>query len=182
MDSFYYHMRRDHWRIAELPRFGYAFGRLLAHSIYSPDIPVVDPVTFATTASWRVRSDFTPTFIPPPTLDEKEAVDKEAVNRRARAGGYIYKVLPDKVTGHYLVVILHKVPESGPEKENGNVPHPMSVMEFDEKFQLVREEVYDDGTYTFGVMFPTSTGILVLRSKQGPGGHVFDRFNLNALD
>ena len=179
MDSFYYHIREDHWRIAELPRFGYAFGKLLIYSIYSPAIEVVDPGSFTTTASWEVRSDHTPTFIPPPTLDDKEAVDNESVNLRLRSGGYIYKVVPDKVTGHYLVVIMHAVPESASRKKDGTVVHPLSVMEFDGNFQPVREQVYDDGKYAFGVMFPTSTGILVLRSKQGPDGYVFDRFDLD---
>ncbi|HRP82135.1 MAG: hypothetical protein M9900_02640 [Flavobacteriales bacterium] len=179
MDSFYYHMREDHWRIAELPRFGYAFGKLLVYSIYSPDIQVVDPVLFTTTASWQVRSHLTPTFISPPTLDENEVRDKEALNRRLRTGGCIYKVVGDKVTGHYLVAVRHADPGQALRKEAAYVPRPMSIMEFDGNFQLVREVVYDDGSYMFGAMFPTSKGILVLRTKQGPGGFVFDRFDLN---
>lgn len=179
VDSFYFHMREDAWRNDELPRFGFAFGKLLIHSIYSPTIQVVEPTTFTTVGSWMVRSDHTETCIPPPVLDEPEVMDKGAGNRRLSTMGHIYNVVADRVTGHYLVVVLHTLAAGSTNQQAGPVVRPASVIEFDGDFRLLHEAVYDDDSYSFGVMFPTSKGVLVLRRGKGRGTATFDRIVLH---
>ncbi|MBS1547777.1 MAG: hypothetical protein JST38_02660 [Bacteroidetes bacterium] len=186
IDSFYTHLSQLPFNSTEAKMYVVMGDSVWILSAYSDRIFVADIRELKVRRTVQFHSDHTPTYIPPPVIDQEEADSRgKNLNHRFATEGYIQNLVRDRRTGQIVLAVYHQVPwDSPPEKTK--IDRPFSLLIFDKALtHQVAEYVFDDIRHDGFCLLPTQAGLYMIRHEdkqaQASPQHGFDLFVLPQL-
>lgn len=158
--------------LADTPRFAsggldryIANNRLFLTTAYAPYILHVDTGTLEVLN--RIPIDYVngPAGIMPPPLTVED-MGQDRMNVRSATKAKIVGFAYDQPSNHYVVTVMHAVPEKLPEEETGR-NRPWSLIVLDSEFKKVAEHVVPGKLYMPYHLISTEHGTYVRRAKPG---------------
>lgn len=181
IDSFYTHLSQLPFNSTEANMYVVMGDSVWILSAYSDRIAVADIRELKVRRTVQFHSDHSPTFIPPPVIDQKEADSRgKNLNHRFATEGYLQNLVRDRRTGQVVLTVYHQVPWDSPS-EKTKINRPFSLLIFDKDLtHQVAEYVFDDIRHDGFCLLPTQAGLYMIRheDKQAKASpqHGFDLF------
>ncbi len=120
---------------------------IFVHSIYSPSVVVVEPTQMREVATFKIRSREKKTHVWPIQMKNGVVPNfQDSGDVRYRRGAYVISITYDQPTHHYLLALTHALDDSALGPEKGGV-RSYSFLEYDDRFQFIREWEIADGKY-----------------------------------